>query len=183
MRISARISILLVCGFFVAVFAVAFWWNASYPVLVLGGEDSVGTWMSGALLTFMASLCLFISMHQRWYPWLILAAFFLLLALDERFMFHERIKERIIFSFHTDSLSRWLYELPVIAGACAGVFAAIVLWQHLPVKTRMLLPVVVLLGTTSVIIDVLAAGVLWEECFKLLAELLMVTVLLLVIAK
>jgi hypothetical protein len=139
--------------------------------------------MSGALLIFMASLCLFISMQQRWYPWLFFAAFFLLLALDEHFMFHERIKERIIFSFHTASLSRWFYELPVFAGACAGVFAAILLWRYLPGKNRMLLPVVVALGTASVAVDVLSAGVLWEECFKLLAELLMVIVLLLRVVK
>ena len=179
MKISARTAILLLCSFFVSVLAVSFMANRRFPVTVLGGEDSVGTWMSGVLLIFMAALCLSISMKQRWYPWLFFTIFFLLLALDERFMFHEQMKERIIFSFHTIKLSRWIYELPVIIGACLGGCLALLLWRHLLVKGRMLLPGVVVMGAASVIIDVLARGVFWEECFKLLAELLMACILLL----
>jgi hypothetical protein len=177
MRVPAYVAILLLCGFFVLVFAVAFIVNPHFPVLVLAGENSTGTWMSGALLLFMASLCLFISMKQRWYPWLFFACFFLLLALDERFMFHEQIKERILFSSPVTP-ARWVYELPVILGAIGGGCISVLLWKHLPSKSRMLLPAIVLLGATSVMIDVMARGVFWEECFKLVAELLMACALL-----
>jgi hypothetical protein len=181
MKISAGTAILFLCTFFASVLAVSFMYNRHYPVTVLGGEDSVGTWMSGVLLTFMATLCLFISMKQRWYPWIFFTIFFLLLALDERFMFHERIKERIIFSSHSFTLSRWIYELPVLVGACLGGCLALLMYRHLPLKGRVLLAVVVLSGTVSVAIDVMAKGVFWEECFKLLAELLMACVLLLTV--
>lgn len=183
MKISARTAILFLCSFVVAVLVFSFIHNRHYPVTVLGGEDSVGTWLSGVLLIFMAALCLVMSMKQRWYPWIFFAIFFLLLALDERFMFHEQLKEHIIFSFHSLTLSAWIYELPVIVGACFGGCMAVLLWRHLPAHGRMLLPVVVLMGTASVMIDVMAKGVFWEECLKLMAELLMACILLLTVDK
>lgn len=176
MKITARTAIILLCSFFIAVFAIALSLNPYFPMLVFAGEDSVGTWMSGAILVFIAALCLFISMTRHWYPWILLSIFFLVLALDERFMFHERIKEWIIFSSGTTS--RWLYELPVILGAGIGMFAAFILWRHVPVKSRGLLVAAVVFGLASVVIDVLAAGILWEECFKLSAELLVACTLL-----
>lgn len=175
MKISARTSIIILCSFVVGVFAIALSQNTFFPVLVFAGEDSVGTWMSGALLIFSASMCLFISMSERWYPWIVLSGFFLLLALDEKFMFHERVKEWIIFSGTT---SRWVYELPVILGAGIGMCAALVLWQHTRWKSHVLLVGTVVFGLASVVIDVLAAGILWEECFKLFAELLLASALL-----
>lgn len=177
MKISAYKAIILLSVFFVMVLGVAYWYNPHFPVLVIGGEQSVGTWLSGALLVMMASLSLVISMRQRWYPWLLLAVFFLLLALDERFMFHEQLKEQIIFSSYADKLPRWLYEIPVIAGAWVGGFMALVLWRNLSLKSRLLLLFAVVMGTASVIIDVLAGGVFWEECLKLVAELLVVCAL------
>jgi len=45
-------------------------------------------------------------------------------------------------------------------------------------KSRILLISVTVLGTASVVIDVLTAGVFWEECFKLFAELLLVCALI-----
>lgn len=181
MKISARIAIALLCGFFIIVLATAFFSNPYFPMVVLARENSAGTWMSGTLLTFMASLCLFISMKQRWHPWLLFAIFFMVLALDERFMFHEQIKERIIFSFQEVTLSRLVYELPVIIGACLGGFISVLLWRQMPSKSRILLAAAVVLGATSVMLDVLGGGVLWEDSCKLLAELLMACALLITI--
>jgi hypothetical protein len=176
MKISSRTACLLLVGFVMGVPGIALLFNSNFPVLVFAGEDSVGTWMSGALLIFSASRCLFIGMNERWYPWLLLASFFLLLALDERFMFHELVKERILFSHnHT---SRPVYELPVIIGAGLGVWAALLLWRHTLLPSRILILGAAALGTTSVVIDVLAAGVLWEECCKILAEMLAACALL-----
>jgi hypothetical protein len=177
MKVSASKAILLLGIFFVLVLGIAFRYNPHFPVRVIAGEQSAGTWLSGVLLIIMASMSLVISMRQRWYPWLLLAMFFLLLALDERFMFHEQLKEHIIFSSYADWLPRWAYELPVIIGGCLGGLMAFALWRNLPAKSRVLLLVAVVMGTASVVIDILAGGVVLEECLKLVAELLVVCVL------
>jgi hypothetical protein len=177
MKLPAYTAIVVLAIFFAMVLGVAFWYNPHFPVRVLAGEQSVGTWLSGTLLTMMATLSLVTGIKQRWHPWLLLTAFFLLLALDERFMFHERLKEHIIFSQYADTLPQWLYELPVIIGACAGGVMALMLWHNLQGKSRFLLILAAIMGIVSVVIDILAAGVLWEECFKLTAELIMTCVL------
>ncbi len=173
-----RKGIALLLAFFILVLGVAFAFNRHFQQLVIAGEASVATWMSGALLIISATLCLITGMQQKVFPWFLFSAFFFVLALDERFMFHEQLKTRIIFSFPSALASRWLYELPVIAGSIAGALIAILLWKNLEQPGRLLLAIAVVLGGASVLIDILAAGVLWEECFKLTAELLMVCALL-----
>ena len=170
---SASKAVGLLCVFFVLVFLVALAFDANYPVLIIAGESSIGTWMSGVLLVVSATASMIIGMRRGWLPWFFIAAFFFMLALDERFMFHERMKEHIIFNItHNVSRSRLINELPVIVAACAGVFVAFILWRHLRHRrNRILLFCAAVLGTASVTVDVLAAGVLWEECCKLLAEL------------
>jgi len=150
------------------VFALAF--NPHFPQLVIVGESSVGTWMSGVLLVISASASLIIGMRRGDNFWFYMTVFFLVLALDERFMFHEHLKERLIFmGVHW----RFIYELPVMIGAGIGAFVAYRLNARLKGASRLLLYSAVGLGTTSIVIDILSAGVLWEECAKLLAELVM----------
>lgn len=171
-------GIVLLLSFFILVFAFAFAFNPHFPQLVLAGESSVATWMSGALLIISASLCLVMVMYKGNGLWYILTAFFFLLAADERFMFHEQLKERIIFSFQPSKISALIYELPVIAGACLGAVMARLLWLQLRGMSRVFLLCAVALGILSVVIDIFTAGVLWEEGFKLLAELLVTCALL-----
>ena len=151
----ARKAVGLLCVFFVLVFLVALAFDPHYPVLILVGESSVGTWMSGVLLVVSATASLIIGMRRAWLPWFFISAFFFVLALDERFMFHERMKEHIIFNItHNVSRSRLLNELPVIVAACAGVFVAFMLWRHLRHrKNRILLFCAAILGTASVTVD------------------------------
>src|SRR5882672_10544044 len=179
-RRSTSKAVGLLCVFFVVVFLVALAFNSNYPVLIMAGESSVATWMSGVLLVVSATASMIISMRRGWLPWLFISAFFFVLALDERFMFHERMKEHIIFNFtHNVVRSRLLNELPVMIAARAGAFVTFILWRHLQHgRNRILLFCATVLGTASVTVDVLAAGVLWEECFKLLAELSMACALL-----
>lgn len=177
MKVSANKAIVLLVVFFVLVLGVALWSNPYFPLKVIAGEQSVGTWLSGTLLTIMATLSLVLSMKQRWYPWLLFTIFFLLLALDERFMYHEQLKEHIIFSQFADSLPRWLHELPVIVGGCVGGLMALILWRNVSQGNRVLLLIAVAMGAGSVMIDVLSGGVFWEECLKLLAEVMVVCVL------
>jgi hypothetical protein len=170
MKRFPRSSAFVLCAFFILSFALAVNRNPYFPMLVLAGEDSVGTWMSGVLLIICAVMSLMQLKHAGWYPWLFISAFFFLLAADERFMFHERMKDSIIFSNpHAPLL---LYELPVISAACVGGVVGWLLWKHLT-RARLFLIVAIVLGSASVVFDVLSLGLFWEECFKLTAELLL----------
>lgn len=176
MRGSSHTAVVSLIVFFIFVFAISFAVNSHYPIQVIAGESSVGTWMSGVLLIISATTSVIMGMRQGRLLWFLIAGFFMVLAVDERFMFHEQLKEQIIFSFATTT--RWVYELPVMAGSCIGAFITFLLWQNLKGISKLLLLVASLLGCASVVIDVLAGGVFWEECFKLLAELLVACVLL-----
>jgi hypothetical protein len=170
-------SVVLLGGLFTLFFVIALAWHPHNPVLILAGESSPGTWLSGVLLTVAAAIALITGMRRGWFPWYIASVFFFILAADERFMFHERIKEKIIFSSPHET-SRWLYESPVILGACAGIAVTALLWLHLQQTSRILLLLASIAGGVSVGFDITGAGVLWEECLKLLAELLLVCSLL-----
>jgi len=160
-------------------FVCAYLVRPHYPMLIIGGEASVGTWMSGVLLVMSATLCLAIGTQRGFFPWFLFFVFFILLAVDEHFMFHEALKQHIIFSYgHGKIPSRWIYELPAIAGAVFGAIMAIPLWWRLRVASRPFVILVAIMGAASVTIDVLAAGLFWEESLKLFAELTMTCILL-----
>jgi hypothetical protein len=168
MRINGNAATVIIVLFFVVFFTVVLALQRQYPVLAISGEQSPGTWMSGVLLLLSAGLSLSLS-FRRMFPWMIIFVFFLVLAIDERFMIHEQLKERVVFAY--PRASRFLYELPVMLAACVGSVVAWVLFSELDTAGRVLLAGAALLGATSVIIDVLAAGVLVEDAAKLLAEL------------
>ncbi|MGC3945668.1 MAG: hypothetical protein QM762_14300 [Chryseolinea sp.] len=166
----------VLCAFFVIVLLVAFLKSAPYLSNAIAGESSVGTWLSGVLLVTGAVTSLIVgSRHQLW-KWYIISVFFLMLAADEHFMFHEKIKEQLIFSDHTKPF--WFYEVPVLLGAILGFVVAMVLVRILSGWSRKLLMIGVAFGLASVTMDVLAAGVLIEDMFKLLAELAVACALL-----
>lgn len=173
-----RQSVVLLVVLFLLFFVIAFAWQPHNPVLILAGESSPGTWLSGVLLVTAATIALVTGMRRGWFPWYITAVFFFILAADERFMFHERVKEKIIFSVPAIETSRWVYELPVILGTCAGIALVVLLWRHLRRTSRILLILTALSGSISVGFDVMHAGVVWEESFKLLGELLLICIML-----
>ncbi|MBK8801917.1 MAG: hypothetical protein IPN71_07650 [Fibrobacteres bacterium] len=139
--------------------------------LLLSGEDSVGTWLSGALLVASTTLALQLWKRRGAWPWSLTTAFFGLLALDERFMFHETLKERIQVGLAESHSPDFVSETPVLFGALAGVFVCTTLWRRLQPKGRRLLLAGAVLGAVSVALDVLHAGALPEDACKLLAEL------------
>lgn len=165
-----NIGILFLCVFFVIVFVLAFMYNPHFPAQAISGESSVGTWMSGVLLSVCAAVSLTQGIRKREWRWFLIAGFFLVLAADERFMFHERMKEHLIFA--DPERSALIYELPVFLGTAAGVAVSFLLWQLLKGKSRVLLIVAILFGAISVSMDVLTLGVLIEDGFKLMAELM-----------
>jgi hypothetical protein len=173
------VAIGIVCGFLTVVFVIAFINSSPYPSRVIAGESSVSTWASGMLLVMSATISLIFAMRRGWLPWSPLTLFFLVLALDERFMFHEDLKNRIIFHYSLDPSKQFIIaELPVIAGAIAGLFVAFVLWRRLSKRGKSLLVVAAFLGTVSVVMDVFALGVILEDSFKVFAELFVVSALL-----
>ena len=174
MKIEGNVAALIILFLFILFFTVVLASQWNFPVLAISGEESPGTWMSGALLLISAGLSLSLSFRKA-FPWIFIFIFFAVLAVDERFMLHEQLKEYIIFSLHTDS--RFIYELPVIAGACLGFVIAFMLFRELDGAGKMLLAGAALLGTTSVVIDVFGMGVLIEDSAKLIAELLVVLAL------
>jgi hypothetical protein len=166
-------GVVLLCTFFFLVFAIAFLFGNLTPTLIIGGEDSVGSWMSGVLLVISATTTAIMASKRGWWPWMIFSVFFILLAVDENFMIHEAIKRHIVFTTFesTDHPVYWKGELPVIFAACNGLLVAWIMWKHIDKSVRWMVVTGVIFGTTSVIIDVLSAGVLWEDSCKLIGEL------------
>lgn len=139
----------------------------------LVGEDSVGEWLSGALLIMSSTIAAIIASKRGWSPWAVFSVFFFLLAIDENFMIHEAIKRTIVFTSYeqTNQPVYWIGEIPVIIVACIGAIVAWIMWKNINKKFRWLIIVGVVFGTLSVIFDVLSLGVTWEDRFKLLGEL------------
>jgi hypothetical protein len=169
----------MVCGFSFLVLFAAFLADRRYPVTVIAGETSPGTWLSGALLVTAAVLSLIAGMRRGWLPWSAYSLFFSVLSLDERFMFHEAIKRRILFAFPgLPPGLHWICEAPVLLGAAAGAGIAFHLWRRAERRTRVFLGAAVLLGAVSAAMDVLRLGVFFEDACKILGELSLVCGLL-----
>lgn len=169
---TAQVSIVV---FFVLILGIAFLCNPYYPVLVIAGESSVGTWMSGVLLVISATLMLVFGVQNGLMPWIPLSMFFFLLSVDERFMFHEALKERLLFILPAPWL--WVVQLPVILGSLIGFFLVLFLSKKILSSRRVWLYMVLLFGGASVVFDIMEAGVFLEEVFKLAGELLFVLLL------
>ncbi|MDB5255874.1 MAG: hypothetical protein JWM14_569 [Chitinophagaceae bacterium] len=171
-------GLVVLITFFLLVLACSFYFNRNFYQLAIAGESSAGTWLSGVLLVMSATLSMVIGMRTKVFPWFCMTAFFLVLALDERFMFHEQLKERLIFAFHPATHSHLIYELPVILASCIGGLISFLLWKEFTNANRILLYFAIGLGLISVVFDVFTAGVLIEECAKLLAEVAITCALL-----
>ena len=162
-------GITFLCVFVGVVLITAFLANRHFPAYVIAGESSAGTWLSGVLLVFSGATSLILGARSNDWRWLLIAVFFLILAADERFMFHEQLKEHLIFEDHTRS--RWIYELPVLAGAGGGLAVTFMLWKLVSGHSRYVLLAGAGFGLLSVGMDVLEAGVLLEDIWKLFGEL------------
>jgi hypothetical protein len=70
------------------------WWTQIAP------EQSAMTWLQSTVLALAAGACALASVLLRDRLWLLLAAGFLVLTLDERFAIHERIRDQILAPHH-----------------------------------------------------------------------------------
>lgn len=162
-------ALTLYCLFAGAVLGTAFY-ASDYPVLVISGESSVGTWLSGALLVSSSTLSFVLGLRRGAGTWGLFTVFLALLAIDERFLFHEHLQQRIRFATFESPAGDWLPLAPVLLAAAAGLVATTALWRELRPGGRRLLLAATLLGSASVAIDLVEAGPFWEDCCKLLAE-------------
>jgi hypothetical protein len=159
----------------VCILGAAFYINRTCPESVICGEESVGTWLSLFLLSSAATVSLCIAMRQRQAMWWLLASFLTVLALDERFMFHEQIKQYIILSSRSPkSVPMLLAELPVLAAGLLGVAAAVITVRRMSHSGRYFIIFAALLGACSIVLDVLNVWLIIEDSCKIAAELLLV---------
>jgi hypothetical protein len=145
---------------------------------LIAGENSIGAWLSGAFLIISSTITAVIASRRGWYPWIPFTIFFMLLAIDEKFMIHEAIKRKIVFSNFgkTSEPVYWIGEIPVILAACVGAVVAWILWKNVS-RYHWLIAAGVIFGIASVTFDVLTLGVLWEDSFKLIGEMAICSVL------
>lgn len=170
---------LVLTGAVAAILVIALVEDRYYPVRVLSGEDSVGTWVSSLLLASCTTLSLVIAMKRGYLPWLPFMLFFLLLALDERFMFHENLKQSILFASHPPRPATSLQgELPVIAASFLGAVVAVLLWKNVQRRNRTFLVLATAFGSVSVLLDVLHYQMVMEDLSKVLGELCIANCLL-----
>jgi hypothetical protein len=153
------------------VVAVSFVFNRHYPESVLSGENSTGTWLSVFLLAGSCTATLIIGMQRTGFCWWVVSAFFFMLALDERFMFHERLKQYIVFSSADPaSVPFYLAEAGVLGGIIIGASMACLMWKHTLSKGRLFLVLGVAFGSLSAILDIADHCLFLEDLCKLLGE-------------
>jgi uncharacterized membrane protein len=105
--------------------------------------------------------------------------FFLLLGLDERFMFHENLKQSILFASHPPRPATSLVgEIPVIAAGLLGTVVAALLWKNVQPRNRTFLAMAVFFGSVSVVLDVLHFQMVLEDLSKIIGELCIANCLL-----
>jgi hypothetical protein len=175
-KVSVRNARLALATLAALILAAAFAVYRYYPVSVLSGENSVGTWVSGFLLAACAALCLAVAMRRGPLPWLLFMVFFTGLALDERFMFHEQLKEYILFSAAppqpgVSTFRAYAGELPVILAALLGAVVAFLIWRKAKPRNRAFLFLASVLGSLSVSLDVIRCQMVLEDLSKVLGEL------------
>lgn len=176
---SLNYAIVLLISFVMPSLLVALYYHKRFPINAIAGEDSVLTWLSGVLLAVGAALTMVLGTKTSKFNWFVVTIFFLLLAADERFMFHERVTTKLTHLYHQDlGLTSPLYQMPVFAGACMGIFVSLFLWKQMNGRDRILLSTGVIFGTLSLMFDVFSLGVVWEELLKLVAEFFVIIVLL-----
>lgn len=108
-------------------------------------ERSIYTWFSQLLLAGVAVLLLDTGARMvRARPfvggqWLILAALFLLLSIDEALSLHEMLSERLKSSLQTSGYFAFAWVLPALALCAVGLLAAIPFLRRLPPRVARLM--------------------------------------------
>jgi len=163
---------------FVAVTIASYW---PYVEEAVAPERSPLTWLSSALIAAGAAVCLSLAMRSG-RPWRFgaIAAGLAFMALDERFMFHERLKDLILWRAYDGDLGAMgvVGDLPMLAYAAGGAAVLVLLWRVVATRTaRILLATAIGLGAVCVGLD-LAFGGGWPQVIEELTEIVAEGVLL-----
>lgn len=158
--------------------AAIVWLNWPWLELAFGVEDAPIAWVQSTVLAASAVACLAhaLTRARGTIGWSLSAAGLFALALDERFMGHERLKEWIwleIFDGDVDRL--WIWgDVPIVVNGLIALTAALwiaratrcvaaVIWLCVA-TTFGAIAVAMDLATTSIVVQV------WEELIELTAE-------------
>jgi hypothetical protein len=153
-------------------------------------EDAPIAWLQTSLIAASAVVCLCraIIHGDRRAGWYVVAAALFALALDERFMGHEQLKEWIwlnVFDGDRARMGHW-GDAPVVLYGVGG--AAVVLWmmrRGARGYPALLLWAAIAVAGCAIALDVVATSIwsqIWEELLELLAETLFFVSLLLSLA-
>jgi hypothetical protein len=147
-------------------------------------EDAPLAWLQSTLLAASAAICLCHAVLTGRAGWHVVAAALFALALDERFMGHERLKEWIwleLFDGDWNRAGRWP-DVPILL---EGVIGAGAIWWIVRGTGRghpsRLLWSALAVGAVALIIDVASQSIavqIWEELLELIAETLFLAALL-----
>lgn len=143
-------------------------------------EDAPIAWFQSTLIAASAVVSLCHATLDRGRPrtWYVVAAALFMLAIDERFMGHERLKEWIwvqMFDGDVNRAGRWP-DVPILFYAIGG--AATVAWIARAVRSRFAARLIwsaITVGTVALVMDVTSQSIalqIWEELLELLAEAL-----------
>jgi hypothetical protein len=112
------------------------------PLFYVDLESNVPTWYSSVLLLLAAGLCALLARHHiaARLPyrrhWLVLAALFLLLSLDEIAMLHEYPIDPLREALGTTGPLYYAWVIPGLAAVVVCGLAYVRCWWHLPARTR-----------------------------------------------
>ena len=154
------------------------WLNWPWLELAFGVEEAPIAWLQSIVLAASAVACLAhaLTRSRGTLGWSLSALGLFALALDERFMGHERLKEWIWLEIFEGDVKRlWLWgDLPIVVNAAIALTAAFwvaratrsvaaVIWLC-AAATFGAIAVAMDLATTSIVVQV------WEELIELTAE-------------
>ncbi len=170
-------GVLLGLALLMAAMIVAHW---PWLEQAVATEDAPLAWLQSSLLWSAATLALLLALAERagQRGWAGLALMLACLALDERFMGHERLKDWLLFhAFDGDPQRMGLWgDAPMLGYGIGGLL--VLAWlrrQRWPRPALRLMVAAVLVGCGALALDLFGRTLAWqalEECGEALAEAL-----------
>lgn len=180
---SVYSAILYLVLFEISYIIVSLLLHFPWPERAFIGESSPITWLSSTLLVISATFAMVIHLYgKETYIWWIIATGNLVMAMDETFMWHERIKESILFNIFDGDIDAMGFsgELVILLYGLSGVIVFYFLFRKVHIKfLRGILLGVVSSGLCAITLDVSGANPVMEECLEILTETGFVVFLLL----
>lgn len=159
--------------------------RAYWPALprAIALEDSPVVWLQTSLLVTAVILSITLGHLQMKKRWFVIAVLVFLVALDERFMGHERIKWWLLEAVYDGDAATmgWRGDALLLVYPAGGLIMLVAMWRALDAPARYFLAAAVSIGAIAVGLDVLDLLISWqivEELLELTAETLFASGLL-----